>query len=91
MMFKEKKAAISKTVMNLVFGFLGIVIVFYLLGALYPTLLSAGASACSSGLPLIGTFFGTSGGVGWIIMGALLLVAIIIAVIKMSGHSGGKY
>jgi ABC-type phosphate transport system permease subunit len=81
---KFRKAGLG--VQSVIFGFVGLVVLFALLANLYPTLLSYGDTYNDSGAPL-GSFW-IDGGVGWIIFGAVMLLALIAMIMKFG--KGGK-
>ena len=72
---------VEKTVTSLVLVIVGIVVVFYIVGALAPTLTDAATNISLSGLPLAG-LFGSSGVVILLFMVGVFL-AILFAVMRM--------
>lgn len=66
---------IEKLVYGVVIGIVGIVVIFYLVGSLAPTLVTASDNISNSGLPLAGLF--SSGGIVMIIIVVGILLTII--------------
>jgi len=91
-MIKDKKGYhnIQKYVEGIIIGVLGIVVIFALVAGTFPTLVSSGAELNSSGLPLVGTFFASGSSVGWLILGAVILLAIISLLFGFMGKKGRK-
>jgi ABC-type phosphate transport system permease subunit len=82
-MFKKASMGVN----SIIYGFVGIVVLFALLANLFPTLVTYGTAYCTSGAPL-SNFFASSSSVGWLIFGAVMLLAIIALIMKFG--KGGK-
>ena len=68
---------IEKYVEGTIVGFIGIVLLFNIVAGLFPSLITAGTTLNSSGIPL-GTMFLFTGVMGYIVAGVLVLVAIAL-------------
>lgn len=77
---------VKAIVSGLVLGIVGIVIIFYLVGNLSPTITTAATNISDSGLPLA-SLFSSSGVVMIVFMAAILLAVIGLAMgfAKMKG------
>ena len=86
------KKGLLGNVQGIAFGIvgaiLGLVIVFYLVGGLAPTLVVASGNISNSGLPLANLF--ASNGILLLIFMVVLLVGMIIMAIKMVKGHGHK-
>jgi len=86
-LFKHKKAMIGgmKTIVFSIIGaILGMVVVFYLVGNLAPTLTTAAGNISGSGLPLANLF--GSNGLLLLLFMVMLLLALIVTAMKMVGN-----
>lgn len=79
------KMNVEKMVTSLVLVIVGIVVIFYIVGALAPTLTDAASNISGSGLPLAGLF--NSNGVVILLFMVGIFLAILFAVMKMHKHS----
>ena len=68
-------AKVTDYAMIAIIAVIGIVILFKVLAALYPTLVASGVALNTSGFPL-GSLF-TAGGAAWYILSAFAIVAVI--------------
>lgn len=88
-MMSNKKGMNTGKIENMIYTFIlayvGIIILFNLIGSTIGGLFSAGASACTSGLPL-GFLFGSSSAAGWYLLG---IAVIAFAFKAFAGFSGG--
>jgi hypothetical protein len=74
----------EQMIKKIIFLIVGIVVIFYIVGGLAPTLITAAGNISESGLPLSNLF--ASGGVVMIIF----VVGILIAIISMALKGHGK-
>ena len=70
-----------KGILGFALGIIGLVVLFQILAALYPTLTSAGETLNSSGFPL-GELFADTGAI-WYILAAVVIVAVV-SFVKMN-------
>lgn len=83
---KGMKAVINGLTMSIISVIIGFIVVFYIIGGLAPTLVTASQNISGSGLPL-SSLFGSSG-VIFIIFMVILLVGLIVLAMRMV--KGGK-
>ena len=72
---------IKSLVIGIVFVIVGFVVIFYIVGALAPTLTVASANISGSGLPLASLF--SSSGVLLIILMVAIFIALLILAFKL--------
>jgi hypothetical protein len=75
------EGSINKLVMGIVFVIVGFVVVFYIVGALAPTITTASGNISGSGLPLAGLF--SSSGVLLIILMVAIFIALLLLAFKL--------